>query len=195
MEIWKDVVGYERTYEVSSYGRIRRKESVVACKGNSTRVVKARDTKVFVSRTGYNTVVLCQDGVSTTYTVHQVVAQAHIPGFVKSTELNHKDGVKTNNRVDNLEVSNPSHNQLHAVRIGLVPKQGKSQYNNVTYITNPRAVSKWAGSIRHEGKSTYGWKTFKTEEEAARHVDALLDSIGCTSRLRNFPLKCPTTNP
>lgn len=187
LEIWLDVVGYERTYEVSSEGRIRRKETVVPCKGNSTRVVKARDTKVFVGRTGYNTVVLCQEGKPTTYTVHQVVAQAHIPGFVKSTELNHKDGIKTNNRAANLEVSDPSHNQFHAVREGLIPKQGISQYRNVTYVSNPKAVSKWAGSIRHEGKGTFGWKTFKTEIEAAKHVDALLDSIGCVSRLRNFP--------
>ena len=116
----------------------------------------------------------------------QLVAQAFIPNFIKGTELNHKDGDKKNNNVTNLEISNPSHNQLHAVRTGLVAKAGKSQYRNVTYISNPRAKSKWAGSIRHNGKSTFGWKTFMTELEAAKYVDELLDSIGDTSRLRNF---------
>ena len=69
----------------------------------------------------------------------------------------------------------------------LLQKKGVSKYRNVGYVSNPRAKARWAGSIRHAGKSSYGWKTFMTEEEAARHVDSLLDSIGDTQRLRNFP--------
>ena len=66
-------------------------------------------------------------------------------------------------------------------------KVGKSIYRNVTYVKNPKAVKKWAASIRHAGKSSYGWKTFMTEVEAAQYVDTLLDSIGGTDRIRNFP--------
>lgn len=186
-EIWKDIIGYETHYQVSNRGRIRSKERDVPCKGGKTRKVKAAMKKLFVNRKGYQIVTLSLEGKLHTFTVHQLVAQAFIPGFVKGMEINHKKG-KLNNDVDALEISNPSHNQLHAVREGLVTKRGKSQFRNVTYISNPKAVSKWAGSIRHAGKSAYGWKTFMTEEEAARHVDALLDSIGDTQRLRNFPL-------
>lgn len=186
-EVWKDVKGYETHYEISSYGRLRSKERYAPCKGGKTRLVKSALKKLFYNRNGYFITTLSKEGVLKTFTVHQLVAQAFIPNFIKGMELNHIDGDKTNNHVTNLEISNPSHNQLHAVRSGLVPKRGTSIYQNVSYITNPRAKAKWVGSIRHAGKSCYGWKTFMTEEEAAKHVDFLLDSIGDTERLRNFP--------
>lgn len=188
MEIWKDILGYEDCYQVSNHGQVRSKDHHVPCKGNTTRLVKGRVKKLCLNKKGYVITTLSKENRLATFTVHQLVAQAFLPGFLKGNELNHKDGVKTNNHDSNLEISNPSHNGFHAVRMGLTPKVGKSSaYRNVSYISNPAAVSKWAGSICHNGKSSFGWKTFKTEEEAARHVDFLLDSIGCTNRLRNFP--------
>lgn len=188
LEIWKDVLNYEDHYQVSNLGNVRSKEHRVLCRGGKMRTVKATLKKLCINRNGYVITTLSKENKLATFTVHQLVAQGFIPGFIKGMEINHDDGVKTNNRVTNLEISNPSHNQLHAVRTGLVPKAGISQFRNVSFVKNPRAISKWAGSIRHAGKSSYGWKTFMTEEEAARHVDALLDSIGDVSRLRNFPL-------
>jgi hypothetical protein len=187
-EIWKDVQGYETHYEISDLGQLRSKERDAPCKGGKTRRVKAALKKLFLNKRGYQITTLSLNGNLATFTVHQLVAQAHIPGFIKGTEINHKDGVKTNNAVRNLEISNPSHNQLHAVANGLKPKTGtSSQYANVSYINNPAAKAKWAACIRHGGNSSYGWKTFTTEEEAARHVDWLIDSIGDTQRKRNFP--------
>ena len=188
MEVWKEIPGYERCYEVSSEGRIRNMERRVICKGNTTRLIASKVKKLFVSRTGYLITTLSKENKLMTYTVHQLVALAFIPGFTKGTHLNHLDGNKTNNNVLNLEVSNPSHNGLHAYRLGLSPKVGKSMYHHVSYINNPAAIAKWAVSIRHNGKSSYGWKTFKTELEAAVYADELLDSIGDTQRLRNFPI-------
>lgn len=187
MEIWRAIKDYENYYEVSNFGNVRSLTRTVACKGNATLVVKGKLKLLCISRSGYRITTLCKHNKMHTLSIHQAVAQAFIPDFIKGTELNHIDGNKLNNNVTNLEVSNPSHNQLHAVRTGLTPKQGVSKYNNVTYVRNPKAVSKWAASIRHNGNSSYGWKTFKLEEDAARHVDFILDSIGDTERLRNFP--------
>ena len=185
-EIWKDVLNYEDEYQVSSLGRVKSKSRTVPCKGG-TRKIKSTKRKLFMNKRGYMTVVLSKKNKLKTFTVHQLVAQTFLPNFIKGTELNHIDGNKQNNSINNLEESDPSHNQLHAVRNGLVPKQGKSKYNNVSYVKNPRARKRWAASIRHNDKSSYGWKTFYTEEEAARYVDELLDSINDTSRNRNFP--------
>lgn len=188
MENWKEIPGYEGLYEVSDLGRIRSIDHTVPCKGNKTRLVKGKlKASTPISRLGYHITTLSKENKLMTYTVHQLVALAFIPKFTKGTHLNHIDGVKTNNHLSNLEISNPSHNGLHANRLGLVPKVGISKYHHVSYIKNPTALSKWAVCIRHAGKSCYGWKTFKTEIEAAIYADALLDEIGDFLRLRNFP--------
>lgn len=102
--------------------------------------------------------------------------------------MNHIDGNPGNNNITNLEISNPSHNQFHALRTGLKKKPGlTSKYRNVSYIKNPRAKNKWVVCINHNGKTSFGWKTFSTEIEAAKYADELLDSIEDTERLRNFP--------
>ena len=188
-EIWKDVLGYETHYEISDLGKLRSKERLAPCRGGKTRKVKPALKKLFLNKNGYQITTLSLGGVLWTVTVHQLVAQAFLPNFKKGIEINHKDGDKANNAITNLEISNPSHNQLHAVRTGLKPKTGSTSFfNNVSYITNPAAKAKWAVCIRHQGNSSYGWKTFLTEIEAAIYVDSLLDSIGDTERARNFPV-------
>lgn len=188
-ELWKDIEGYEGLYEVSTEARVRSKARKIPSSKNPNIMVnkKERIRKLFPNQNGYPAVTLSKDNKLKMFTVHQLVARAFIPGFVAGTQVNHIDGNRADSRLCNIEESNPSHNQLHAVRTGLVPLKGTSKYRNVTYVKNPRAIKKWAGTIRHAGKSNYGWKTFDTEEEAAKHVDAILDSIGDTSRLRNFP--------
>lgn len=187
METWKPIPNYEDKYEASNLGRIRSISRYVNTKGNSMRFIKSRVLNQQINRRGYSIIALSTDKTQKTFTVHQLIALTFIPNFIKGTELNHLDGNKQNNALSNLEVSNPSHNQLHAVRTGLTPKVGISKYNNVTFVKNPRAKKKWVASIRHAGKSSYGWKTFDTEVEAAKYVDELLDSIGDTERNRNFP--------
>lgn len=184
-EIWKDIPGYEDDYQISSYGNLRSKTKTVPTIGGARRTVTGKLRKTFLNKKGYLICTLSKGNKLKTFTVHQLVCLAHMDGFIKGTEINHIDGNKANPRLDNLEVSNPSHNQLHAVRTGLVTKRSVSRYHNVSYIANPKAKCKWAGSIRHAGKSCYGWKTFMTEEEAALYVNELLDSIGDTERNRN----------
>ena len=186
-EIWKDIKDYEDNYQVSNFGNIRSKERKAPTKNPDVmRTIKAQERKTFHNKKGYKTVVLTKDNKSKTFTVHQLVAQAFLPDFIKGMTINHIDGVKDNNLITNLELSNNQHNQLHAVKYGLRAKKSSSKYHNVFYIKNPRAVKKWASSINHNGKSI-GFKSFHTEEEAAKHADFLLESVGDTYRLRNFP--------
>lgn len=189
MEIWKSIPGYEGYYEVSDQGRVRSLNRRVNCKGG-TRLVKGAIKELQLNYKGYQIVSLSKQQKMHTFTVHQLVAWCFISKFKKGMEINHIDGNKLNNRLTNLELSNPSHNQIHAVNLGLIRKRSKSKYRNVSYIKNASPTAKhWAASIRYAGKSSYGWKTFYTEEEAAKYVDYLLDSIGDTQRIRNFP-KC-----
>ena len=187
-EIWKPIKNYEGLYEVSNKGSVRSVHRYAPTRNPKLlRLIKGQPRKTFPNGNGYLTVVLSKNNKLKTFTVHQLVAQAFIPNFIKGTMLNHIDGNPKNNDISNLEVSNPSHNQLHAVRTGLKKHNAISNYRHVSYVKNPRAKKKWAVCIRHAGKSSFGWKTFMTEEEAAKYADELLDSIGDTSRLRNFP--------
>lgn len=102
MEVWKDVADFE-SYEVSSAGRIRNKLT--------GKVLRNYD------RRGYLMAVLYKDKTRYQFGVHRLVATAFLAADEKRTLVNHKDGNRTNNHVDNLEWVTASENQLHAIRI------------------------------------------------------------------------------
>lgn len=188
-EIWKPIPTFENLYEVSNLGRVRSLDHYVKCKGNHMRLIKGRIKRLQKDKRGkgYLITTLSNKSKLFTYTVHQLVAWVFLKGFSKGDMINHIDGNPQNNKLSNLEISNNSENQLHAVRTELRPIIGKSKYRYVYYLTNPHAIRKWAACIRYAGKTSYGWKVFSTEEEAAHYIDELLDTIGDTKHPRNFP--------
>ena len=94
MEIWKDVVGFEGLYQISSLGNIRSL--------NYSRTKTVKNIKPTLTH-GYLRVVLRKDKKSFTRAVHRLVAEAFIDNFDNLPEVNHKDECKTNNCLDNLE--------------------------------------------------------------------------------------------
>lgn len=111
MEIWKDIKGYEGLYQVSNLGNIK------SLKRNTTheRILVPR-----VGRDGYKYVGLCKDGIIKTKKIHRLVAETFIPNPTNLSQINHKDGNKINNLLENLEWCNASYNQKHAIKLGLV---------------------------------------------------------------------------
>lgn len=104
MEVWKDV-RENANYEVSNTGRVRRKGSDV--------------DKASRERKGYLAVNLYKDGKESCRTIHRLVAEAFIPNPECKPDVNHIDGVKHNNFVENLEWATKSENMLHAYQTGL----------------------------------------------------------------------------
>lgn len=101
-EIWKDLPEYEGLYQASNKGRIKRNNHLI---------------KPVIQKTGYLNVSLCKNGISKTCRVHKLIAKIFIPNPNNYQSINHKNGNKQDNRVENLEWCTQSYNNWHAIFI------------------------------------------------------------------------------
>ena len=121
-EEWRNIDGYEGFYQVSSNGRVRRLDRIQhrrqRCRDGlwheQDYFCKGRILVPNVGNHGYLTVGLCKDGKNKTQLVHRLVATAFIPNPEGLPQINHKDGVRTNDTVSNLEWSDQSNQDLYA---------------------------------------------------------------------------------
>ena len=116
-EEWRAVSGYEGLYEVSSGGKVRR-ISGWGNKNNGWRQATGL-VKLETHKSGYMRIKLSKNGIRTRYLVHRLVALAFIENPDEKPYVNHKDGNKANNSVDNLEWCTSRENQVHAFATGL----------------------------------------------------------------------------
>jgi hypothetical protein len=118
MENWKDIPGFEGRYQVSDQGRVRsmpRLQRYLLRNGQEAfRKTAERVLAQQVTNSGYPLVHLYLDNDRSALTVHSLVARAFLPAPTGET-VNHKNGVKTDNRAENLEWATYSENHLHAV--------------------------------------------------------------------------------
>ena len=161
------VVGFEDFYEISSKGRI----------SNYRKILNP-----FVNNSGYLVIDLRVNGIRYKKLMHRLVAEAFLDNPFNKKEVNHKDGNKLNNSIDNLEWVTSSENKKHALQEGLKvynkPTKGKklgkaSKYHNVSY---DKSRNKWIGALR-VNKQTFYQKRFDTEIEAAEHVNWIIDTL------------------
>ena len=138
MEIWKDIKGYEGLYQVSDKGRIK---SFKKRFGKQEQETIMRTTMEWC---GYMRVGLTKDKKSKLYAVHRLVAQAFIPNPENKPVINHIDGNKANNEVDNLEWATHKENSNASKKL-----KSSKRYNSVIVI------------------DTYG-NTFNSYREAGR---------------------------
>src|SRR5687767_12601092 len=96
METWKTILGYETHYEVSNIGNVRRIAP-------GTSAVIGKNLKPGRMTVGYLFVALCMHGKPKLHSIHRLVAGAFIGPCPDGHEVNHKNGVRTDNRLENLE--------------------------------------------------------------------------------------------
>ncbi len=124
-EIWKDIPEYNGCYQVSNLGRIKNVERTYTfynqlVKMKTKRFVKEHIYNQYITKGGYVKVIIRKKNLL----VHRLVAQAFIPNPNNLPQVNHKDGNKQNNCVDNLEWCTASENQKHSYNV-LKNKPGK----------------------------------------------------------------------
>lgn len=118
-EIWKEIKNYEKCYEVSNLGRVRSLARKVNSRWGKCRTAKGMILKPATTRDGYYYVDLKRNQKSNKQRINRLVAIAFIDNPCNKLQVNHINGNKKDNRVENLEWCTQSENQKHAFRTGL----------------------------------------------------------------------------
>lgn len=136
MVIWKNVVGFEGIYSVSSCGQVRRD---VPSRGFGSRSFAGKIMSQKKCTDGYRSVSLYPlQGKQKQIHVHRLVAIAFIGPVPSGLVVNHKDGIKHNNDLSNLEYLTTSQNIKHAYASGLA--KGKPGETNSNVVLNDDAI-------------------------------------------------------
>lgn len=139
-EEWVDILGYENSYQVSSFGRVKSLKRMVKGK----RGLRVQNERVLIPWTlgEYLAVTLCSD-THESYLIHRLVCSAFHPNPENKPQVNHKDGIKWNNYKDNVEWSTPSENIQHSLDTNLKPKGEQMSNSKLTdFIVKEIRVSK-----------------------------------------------------
>lgn len=129
MEIWKDIPGYEGVYQISNIGRVKSLSRYVA-RGrakNPNVLLPERILAIKINRGGYQVVHL-RTNKNLYPTVHKLVAMVFIDNPLGKPTVNHINGIKADNRVENLEWSTHSEQMIHAIETGLYVQPDISKY-------------------------------------------------------------------
>jgi len=174
-EVWRPVKEFPTLYKVSNTGKVASYRKELA-----QHIINSGYVKTSFKIAGKNNQRL----------VHRIVAEAFIDNPDNKREVNHKDGNRLNNHASNLEWMTSSENKQHARKelgsVYNVPTLGlklskASKYYNVGY---DKSRKKWKSCVRVDNVN-YHQKRFDTEEEAALHVNWIIDTLGLTDRPKN----------
>lgn len=168
MHDYSDIPGYEGSYQINQIGQvksldratknhrgpyIRKGKKIIACKDSC----------------GYLSVGLSRDNKCKTFRVHTIMAKIWLPNEEGKEEVNHKDGDKNNNNINNLEWVTKSENMIHAYDNGL--KMDKSGINNPISDINKNIHPHGIGQDSYNSKIIidleYGIYYFGAKEAAA----------------------------
>jgi hypothetical protein len=175
-EIFKPIKGYEGLYEVSNLGNVKSLERYVNNKHNTLSFHKELILKNVKDNNGYYIVGLHKNGMIKNG-IHRLVAESFIPNPGNKKTVNHKNGIKTDNRVENLEWATYSENTIHS-------------YKNLLQLPNKSALGKF-GKYHNRSKSVLQCskdglfiKEYGSQLEAERNtnIDGRYISLVCNNK-------------
>lgn len=159
--IWKDIPGYEGLYKVSNTGKI-------------FSVVTNRELSVIQKKDGYTCISLCdKDHNKKQYRIHQLVAKAFIPNPNNLPMINHKNEIKNDNRVENLEWCNNFYNSNYGNRNLIISQKLKGVPKSKEAIEKRRMImkEKLSNMTKEERSAMFGrtWSDERRRNFAISH--------------------------
>lgn len=193
----KPVPGYEGLYEVSSDGRV--------WSLNYHRQGIRKELKGKLDKNGYHEVGLRKDGKKISYRAHRLIALTFIPNPDNMPQVNHKDAIKTNNSIDNLEWCTCLENIQHSWDMGLrkftrrntiarvrkprvvreanmIGRYQKGEYNNATKLTNDTVTQIW--NLKGKEKQRIIAERFNTSEDVVGMIHRQVNWRHVTDKLK-----------
>lgn len=155
-ERWLSVVGFEGLYEVSDLGRVKSVKRTCPHRFNGTRVVNERVLKLSTSYTGYCSAKLHNHDGGKTMNIHKLVARAFLG--VKKADVDHINGVRNDNRLENLRYCTRSQNLANSKK-----RKGSSQFKGVSFRKD---IGKWKAQITMNYKNI-SLGCFDSEKDAS----------------------------
>jgi len=119
---WEPVAGFCNKYLISKNGAV-----VSIQPGKRNKFLSKR-----IDRGGYQTVRLNKDGITSTHFIHRLIAASYIPNPENKSFINHINGIKTDNRIANLEWCTHAENMQHAYDSGIIKIKSKPVLNKCT---------------------------------------------------------------
>lgn len=156
-EFWMDIPGYEGLYQASTYGRVR---------SHKSKRYKGRILSPAKSNNGYSHIILAKEGVHKTWNVHRLVALTFLPNPKNLPVVNHKDEMRDNCRVENLEFCTVQYN---------------TNYNDAIQKSNAR---KRIPVIQETIDGTFVRRYDSIAETRAYGFNKKLVSLVCRNRLK-----------
>lgn len=136
-EVWKPVVGWEDSYQVSNLGNLRSIDRVLIYKDGRKGFIKGKLKKVCVGNHGYPIASLTRSHRHKTVLVHRLVLEAFIGPCPSNMEACHANSDRTDNRLENLRWDTCSENQYDKGRVGVDHNRNKTHCPRGHLLTMP----------------------------------------------------------
>jgi hypothetical protein len=160
IEVWKDVIGYENLYQISNLGRVK-SLAKKRFTGKNFKTIREYPEKILSTKfnnNGYEQTTICKNGVLSCFLVHRLVAKSFLLTDDFSKQVNHINGDKKCNNLENLEWVSSRENECH--KQTLLKKT--SNYIGVSFVAKS---NKWRSQIQFNGRKIHlGF--YDSEEEA-----------------------------
>lgn len=140
-EIWKDIEGWEGIYQVSNFGRVRSLDRIVSRSRNGDKFIKGRLLVLRHDKDGYETVHFrdASTGRNRLLKVHRLVANAFIPGVECKDQIDHINGIRNDNRAENLRWCTCKENLNYPLAKKNNSTSTKESYNKYPYLRELRS--------------------------------------------------------